>query len=382
MTETKRVTEVESDCTEVLEGNKSIILDLISQLGKDMSLHKITLPVFVLEPRSMLERITDFMSHPDILLNANKEPKPLDRFIGVVKYFLSGWHIKPKGVKKPYNPILGEIFKCQWVYNDGSEGIYISEQVNHSDPAPCSAYYFANPNHGIYAHGEIHPKSKFLGNSVATIMEGESTLQFHHHDNETYEFTMPNIHTKGILFGKMTMDLNDKCIIRCNERDLICEINFTSKGFFGGGQDNSIDGKIKKQSTGEALYDIFGQWSSQIYIKSKSTEKKLFFDALSTPIHPKIVELESKQGPLESRKVWSQLTLALKNKDLDEATHQKFIIEDGQRNKAKERQEIGEVWTPSYFVKNKKGKYRYKDHSSIDVTNPKETMDNLKSSIF
>lgn len=32
-----------------------------------MDLHKVTFPTFVLEPRSMLERITDFMSHPDLL---------------------------------------------------------------------------------------------------------------------------------------------------------------------------------------------------------------------------------------------------------------------------------------------------------------------------
>lgn len=32
-----------------------------------MDLQKVTFPTFVLEPRSMLERITDFMSHPDLL---------------------------------------------------------------------------------------------------------------------------------------------------------------------------------------------------------------------------------------------------------------------------------------------------------------------------
>lgn len=100
-----------------------------------------------------------------------------------------------------------------------------------------------------------------------------------------------------------------------------------------------------------------------IFILYQSTEKKLFFDAFSAPIHPKIVEPESKQGPLESRKVWSQVTLALKNKNLEEATHQKFIIEDGQRNKAKERQETGEEWIPTYFIKNKEGKYRFLGHS-------------------
>lgn len=37
----------------------------ISRVGMDLS--KVTFPTFVLEPRSMLERITDFMSHPDLI---------------------------------------------------------------------------------------------------------------------------------------------------------------------------------------------------------------------------------------------------------------------------------------------------------------------------
>lgn len=54
--------------TETLDDEpRSILMALISQLRIGMDLHKVTLPTFVLEPRSMLERITDFMSHPDIL---------------------------------------------------------------------------------------------------------------------------------------------------------------------------------------------------------------------------------------------------------------------------------------------------------------------------
>lgn len=59
---------IEED-TEVLDdGTRSILMGIISQLSKGMDLHRVTLPTFVLEPRSMLERITDFMSHPEIII--------------------------------------------------------------------------------------------------------------------------------------------------------------------------------------------------------------------------------------------------------------------------------------------------------------------------
>jgi hypothetical protein len=83
-----------------------------------MDLQRVAFPTFVLEPRSMLERITDFMSHPDLIFgqvifmpaglpianlifSAENDPSPEERFIRVLRYYLSGWHIKPKGVKKP-----------------------------------------------------------------------------------------------------------------------------------------------------------------------------------------------------------------------------------------------------------------------------------------
>jgi hypothetical protein len=53
---------------ELAEEPRNIILGMLSQVTKGMDLHRITFPTFVLEPRSMLERITDFMSHPQLLL--------------------------------------------------------------------------------------------------------------------------------------------------------------------------------------------------------------------------------------------------------------------------------------------------------------------------
>lgn len=53
---------------------------------------------------------------------------PEERFMRVLQYYLAGWHIKPKGVKKPYNPVLGEFFRCRYDYPDGTQGFYVAEQ--------------------------------------------------------------------------------------------------------------------------------------------------------------------------------------------------------------------------------------------------------------
>jgi len=58
--------EVDKEVLDEAQGN--IILSLVKQLTKGMDLHRVTLPTFVLEPRSMLERITDFMCHPEMMI--------------------------------------------------------------------------------------------------------------------------------------------------------------------------------------------------------------------------------------------------------------------------------------------------------------------------
>ena len=77
------------DTEELDEESGNILLSLISQLRIGMDLHKVTLPTFVLEPRSMLERVTDFLSHPEVLVIHAVAPFPahFSDLIPIVHYF-------------------------------------------------------------------------------------------------------------------------------------------------------------------------------------------------------------------------------------------------------------------------------------------------------
>ena len=85
-----------------------------------------------------------------------------------------GFYKKPKGLKKPYNPILGETFRCYWHHPSGSKTFYISEQVSHHPP--ISAFYATNRQEGFTFSGTILAKSKFYGNSTSAILDGAATL--------------------------------------------------------------------------------------------------------------------------------------------------------------------------------------------------------------
>lgn len=87
-----------------------------------------------------------------------------------------------RGVKKPLNPILGETFYGYWDYQDGTRGYYISEQTSHHPPK--SSYFFMAPEHHIRIDGTLKPRSKFLGNSAGSMMEGIAVMRFLNRDNE------------------------------------------------------------------------------------------------------------------------------------------------------------------------------------------------------
>lgn len=79
---------------------------------------------------------------------------PKERMLRVVQWYLSSYHAGRKAAvaKKPYNPILGEVFRCHWdvpnmssdsnLVNDGpvpwcnrNQLTFVAEQVSHHPPS-------------------------------------------------------------------------------------------------------------------------------------------------------------------------------------------------------------------------------------------------------
>ncbi|EEQ86693.2 oxysterol binding protein [Blastomyces dermatitidis ER-3] len=331
------------------QGN--VLTHIISQLRPGADLGRVTLPTFILEPRSMLERITNFMAHPETLLPMPAIDDPVQRFVSVVKFYLSGWHIRPLGVKKPLNPILGETFTCYWDYEDGTRSYYISEQTSHHPPK--SSYFFMAPEHHIRIDGTLKPRSKFLGNSAASMMEGIAILSFLNRGEpgkgERYIVTQPNMYARGILWGKMKYELGDHSYVRCPENNLSADIEFRTKGYFSGTY-NAIGGAIKDDKTGEILYELSGLWNGEMFIKNVATgQKELLFNATNAKHTPPLVRPIEEQEPRESQRLWSSTVQALIARNHDLATEEKTKVEDRQRLEASKRVEDGVEWRPKLF---------------------------------
>ena len=75
------------------------------------------------------------------------------------------------------------------------------------------------------------------------------------------------MYARGILFGKMKYELGDHSFVRCPEHNLAADIEFKTKGYFGGTY-NAIGGVIKNEKTGETLFELSGMWSGEMTMKN------------------------------------------------------------------------------------------------------------------
>ena len=86
-----------------------------------------------------------------------------------------------QGVKKPYNPIIGETFACAWRHEDGSNSQYIAEQVSHRPPV--SAMYFENRQANLVINAQVWTKSKFKAPQTAvSILAGAADVHVLNYD--------------------------------------------------------------------------------------------------------------------------------------------------------------------------------------------------------
>ena len=172
--------------------------------------------------------------------------------------------------------MLGEFFRCRYDYPDGTRGFYIAEQgtfvrfsfmficgcstkepllfdtaspVSHHPP--ISAFYYISPANQVAILGELRPKSKFLGNSVSTTMEGENRIRLMGRPEDggaclfllmlwihllicllvatEYVISMPNMYARGILWGRMVLELGDSCTAKNEKNGLSAELSFKTK---------------------------------------------------------------------------------------------------------------------------------------------------------
>ncbi|KAJ3074971.1 hypothetical protein HDU98_009641 [Podochytrium sp. JEL0797] len=362
----------------------SFVWNLLRKLTnvKDIGSMRLSLPANLMEPKSNLE-FWNYNDRPDYFASMADPEDPVERMLHVLRWFLckdTKWKSRNPDLRKPYNPVLGEIFRCEWEVADAcvptfetasgetstSETIRIgclTEQVVHH-PSISAFYYECKHRGGITARGLDHVAAKFTGTALK-FGAGEHNPGVFVNLNkwgEEYHMTYPWASVGGIVTGSPYITVSETTVVTCEESGLRCIFRYKDEPFFGSAK-FAVEGKIyrftpetkdltdpSKIPASQLVATLWGQWNAKVYAKIASTNTEgLLFDLQSSQTASKIVPHDSLMEENESRKLWGGVTKAIGDKDFKLATRLKREIEDEQRRIRAVREEEEEAFESRFF---------------------------------
>ena len=254
---------------EIVDRQSGVIKDVIVQLTKMIvsGTHiTISLPIRIFEPRSMIERYTDWLSFaPDLLEKAAKCEDKIETFKYVILFSLSALFRSSEQLK-PLNPLLGETYQCEW--EDGSK-FYI-EHISHTPP--ISRIYITSSKNLFIVSGYIDMElggilKAMFKNAMLMIPKGKMSV-FFPEKNQTVSFQFPKINLGGAIWGQRYIYFYDHMKFEDVENNLKAIIAFSNGTT-----------ELKKKR----IHDIYGKVFKYNY---DSEELKKPFYSESMPYYP------------------------------------------------------------------------------------------------
>uniref|UniRef100_A0A914UNH7 Oxysterol-binding protein n=1 Tax=Plectus sambesii TaxID=2011161 RepID=A0A914UNH7_9BILA len=180
--EVDQSSHVDADLEAMSDDQKRRVLAILNPLKLGTDLTRVSLPVFAMQSRSFLEALSDFFANAPLLIAVANTDSPEQRIIHLVKWYLTSFYegCRDGQVLKPFNPVLGEVFRCTWVVPNPTDPAaacklkVVAEQVSHHPPV--SAIYVSCPEQSLYFAAHVCPKSKYMGMSMSAALIGEGRL--------------------------------------------------------------------------------------------------------------------------------------------------------------------------------------------------------------
>ena len=251
---------------EIVDKQGGVIKDLIVQLTKSIISRThitISLPIRIFEPRSMIERYTDWFSFaPDLLEKAAKCEDNLETFKYVILFSLSALFRSTEQLK-PLNPLLGETYQCEW--EDGSK-FYI-EHISHNPP--ISSIYITSAKNLFVVSGYIHMElggilKAMFKNAMLMMPKGKITVYFPE-KKQTVSFQFPKINLGGAIWGQRYIYFYDHMKFEDTDNNLKAVIAFAN---------------WTKELKKKRIHDIYGKIFKHNYTEEE-LKKPFYTDDLS-----------------------------------------------------------------------------------------------------
>lgn len=322
---------------------------LKQNLGKDLS--KITLPVYLNEPLSMIQKVAEYLHYEDCFRKANQCEDEYLRIGYILAGFFMYYAHTINRIKKPFNSLLGETY--EYIENDLR---MIVEQVSHHPPV-CAFYCTCDD---FILEGFFHMAIKFSYKGLSATPAGDLIMTLKR-TNERFVITRPISSLHNYIVGKMYIWNSGDMIVRNETTGSRAIMYFKPKGWTSK-NDYEAEGKIM-DSEGATRYSLFGNWNafaSAIDIRSKKEiklvekmkgvpdyEQQYFYSAFTIGLNHLTKEMTTKLPMTDTRYRSDQR--AYEYGDLTLAADEKNRLEEAQRARRKNNDKNFKNYIPLWF---------------------------------
>lgn len=230
---------------DIVKKQSGLFKEIINQFAKGLlkgGAIGLSLPIRIFEPRTMLERITDwFVFAPIILKKAGTCNDKIEAFKQVIAFSMSALFRSSQQLK-PFNPMLGETYQAHW--EDGSE-IYL-EHTSHIPP--ISNFYIKDASgaysiSGYFDMGVEGMLKSMLTNSMTLVPKGRVRVYLPA-TKQVIDYQFPKITIGGVIFGQRYVVFSGHMKFEDRENGLKSVVKMN---------------KSSRDSKGKRVHDFYGE---------------------------------------------------------------------------------------------------------------------------
>ena len=329
---------------------------LKSNIGRDLS--KITMPVYLNEPLSMLQKVTEYAEYRECFVRANNCDDRYLRPALVLSAFFIALSNTINRIKKPFNPLLGETYE----YIDKDLRV-ITEQVSHHPP--ISSFFMESDDFTM--EGYFYIKTSFSHKGFQANPIGDMKIYLKKKD-EYYTLKRPKSTLHNYIIGKMYLWHSGDMIITNETTGDKAIMYLKPKGWLSK-SDYEGEGKVIDEK-GNTQYNLYGKWNSfakavnietgeeieliKKYPSVENFDQQYYFSKFNIGLNHLTKKMITKLPPTDTRFRTDQR--AYEYGDLTLAASEKHRLEEAQRARRRERESDNIQYRSMWFNFEKEGK--------------------------
>jgi hypothetical protein len=235
------------------------------------------------------------------------------------------------GVRKPFNPIIGETYEAY--FPDFDIPIYFEQASHHP---PISNWQVDGKDWNFTGYAGVYASAR--GNSLRGKQTGSHKIDFL--DGTVITYTHPTVSLSGLIWGARVVDYVDSMVFEDEKNKLKLTLNFNPDqlGYLSSWIWNNptptdtIRGKMEMD--GQEIGMVEGSWLGSVDFKAKSDGKKTRYWEYKKGTEYEIKKVET---PLPSDSRYRKDLIYLLQGEIENSQLWKTILEENQRKEKKWR---------------------------------------------